>query len=118
MAPSYLIKSPLPGSSTIVLPSSTPASLVLPSLCSALDLPPSFAADLRLSRNGQPWDGTVDEAELGLEWVQGEVGMRIRGGAPKKRCQNGKGSVTETQCPQPAIRTSLCVSSDACEHDG
>jgi len=104
MAPQYIIRSPLPGSATLALPPDTAPSSVLPAICEALSLPAELVPSMRLSRWGRPWDGRLTEEDAGSDWVAGEAALRVRGGAPKKRCQHAKGSTTESQCSQPALR--------------
>lgn len=113
MAPQLLLSLPFPGSPTMVLPASTASSSssgsrqdsILESVCLHNQLPISFASHLRLSRSGRPWDGALLEQDLlGEPFVVAEVAMRLRGGAPKKRCQHAKNSLTESQCSQPALR--------------
>lgn len=102
----------VPGSSR--LPSS---SEILEAVCTHANLPVSFASSLRLSRCGRPWDTSLDpEATDAVDWITADVAMRLRGGAPKKRCQHAKNSVTESQCGQPALResdlTMICFESN------
>ncbi|WAQ92291.1 hypothetical protein PtA15_16A197 [Puccinia triticina] len=120
MAPQLLLSLPFPGSPTMVLPhaslcapsssSSSPSpdsrQAILESVCRHNRLPLAFAAHLRLSRAGRPWDGALLPQDLlPLQpFIVAEVAMRLRGGGPKKRCQHAKNSLTETQCSQPALR--------------
>lgn len=113
MAPQLLLSLPFPGSPTMVLSAPSPSSSsstskqhsILESVCLHNQLPISFASHLRLSRSGRPWDGALLEQDLlGEPFVVAEVAMRLRGGAPKKRCQHAKNSLTESQCSQPALR--------------
>lgn len=109
MAPQLLLSLPFPGSPTMVLspPSSSSSSsaTILEAVCLHNQLPLSFACDLRLSRSGRPWNGQLLPWDYeNLEFIVADVAMRLRGGGPKKRCQHGKSSLTESQCTQPALR--------------
>ncbi|KAG0149697.1 hypothetical protein CROQUDRAFT_653251 [Cronartium quercuum f. sp. fusiforme G11] len=108
MAPQILLSLPFPGSATMVVPSSSKlpsTSEILEAVCTHANLPASFASSLRLSRCGRPWDGSLVEKDAApVDWITADVAMRLRGGAPKKRCQHAKNSVTESQCGQPALR--------------
>lgn len=75
---------------------------ILKAVCEYADLPTSFISSLRLSRSGKPWNGQIEDDSS--DFITADVAMRLRGGAPKKRCQHAKNSVNESQCAQPALR--------------
>lgn len=106
MAPQILLSLPFPGSATLILQNSsetyTNSFEILEAVCHHANLPSSFASSLRLSRCGKPWDGRIENDQT--DFITADVAMRLRGGAPKKRCQHAKNSVNESQCSQPALR--------------
>ncbi|EGG08906.1 uncharacterized protein MELLADRAFT_71349 [Melampsora larici-populina 98AG31] len=105
MAPQILLSLPFPGSATMILQNSSNyrnPNEILQAVCEYANLPNSFVSSLRLSRSGKPWDGQIENHQV--DFITAEVAMRLRGGAPKKRCQHAKNSVNESQCSQPALR--------------
>ncbi|KAH9814721.1 hypothetical protein DFH28DRAFT_928826 [Melampsora americana] len=106
MAPQILLSLPFPGSATMILPSSfnrSTSSDILRAVCEHSHLPNSFASSLRLSSSGKPWN-EKSLMDSDVDFITAQVSMRLRGGAPKKRCQHAKNSVNESQCSQPALR--------------